>query len=92
MNKEELKQKFEKNVEYLKRNIPPEDIYIFAEQTYMATLFFLNKWSEWVDLQEEATKDPVTRKWVRNILGLLASRDLEEEIELDLDLKSLGDE
>ena len=41
MNKEEIRKKFEENVAYLQRNIPPDDIYLFTEQTFMAALFFL---------------------------------------------------
>lgn len=89
MNKEELKAKFEKNVEYLKRNVPPDDIYLFAEQTFMATLFFLHKWSEWVDVNEECLADPVAKKWVTNIIGLQMAKDKEIDVNLDLDLKSV---
>lgn len=88
MNKEEMKAKFEKNVEYLQRNIPPDDIYLFTEQTFMAALFFLQKWSAWVDILEEC-KDPITRKWVTNIMGLLHCRENEVDLTLDLDMKSL---
>lgn len=92
MNKEEMKQKFEKNVDYLKRNIPPDDIYMFAEQTYMATLFFLHKWSEWVDINEESEKCPVVKKWVTNIVGLQMCKDKEMDVNLDLDMKSIEEE
>ncbi len=92
MNKEEMKLKFEKNVDYLKRNIPPDDIYMFAEQTYMATLFFLHKWSEWVDLNEEAERCDVTKKWITNIIGLQICKDKEMDVNLDLDMKSIEEE
>ena len=89
LSKEELLKKFEKHVEYLRRNIPPDDIYIFTEQTFMAALFFLKKWSEWADITEEMAKCPVTAKWVTNILSLQALRDREEDVHLDLDMKSV---
>lgn len=93
MSKEELKAKFEKNIEYLKRNIPPDDIYLFAEQTFMATLFFIHKWSEWVDVNEECLADSLAKKWVTNIIGLQMAKDKEIDVNLDLDLKSVeGDE
>ena len=94
MNREELKEKFEKNVLYLKRNIPPDDIYLFAEQTFMATMFFLHKWSEWVDVNEECQKDPVAKKWVTNIIGLQRCKDQALDVDLDLNLESIekGDE
>ncbi len=89
MNKEEMKEKFEKNVAFLKRNIPPDDIYMFAEQTFMAALFFIYKWSDWVDINEECKDDPVARKWVANIIGLQRCKDQELDIDLDLDFKSV---
>lgn len=89
MNQEEMRVKFEENVQYLQRNIPPDDIYIFAEQTYMATLFFLKRWSSLVDIEEEMQKDFVTKKWVTNIMALLHLRDNKIEMQLDLDLKSI---
>lgn len=89
LSKEELLKKFEKNVDYLRRNIPPDDIYIFTEQTFMAALFFLKKWSERADIPEEMAKCPVTAKWVTNILSLQALRDREEDVHLDLDMKSV---
>ena len=92
MNREELRQKFEKNVEYLERNIPPDDIYMFAEQTFMAALYFLKKWSETTSLQEEMKADPVTHKWINNILGLCHCRENEEDISLDLNLDSVEEE
>lgn len=76
-------------MDYLKRNIPPDDIYLFAEQTFMATLFFLHKWSEWVDINEECLADPVAKKWVTNIVGLQMCKDKEMDVNLDLDLKSV---
>ena len=84
MNKEELIKRFEENVNYLKRSIPPDDIYMFAEQTLMASLYFISKWNKCIDLQEECDKDPVSKKWVTNILGFIDCRDRNEEIMLDL--------
>jgi hypothetical protein len=86
MNKKELFEKFEKNVNYLKRNIPPDDIYVFAEQTFMAALFFIHKWSEWVTITEEMDKDKVVHKWVSNILGFHEYRIEGKDIDLDLNL------
>ncbi len=90
MNREELYNKFEKNVQYLKRNIPPDDIYLFAEQTFMAAMYFMHRWGEWVDFNEEAKKDPVARKWMINILSLQDLKD--KEIDCNLDLKFKNEE
>lgn len=91
MNKEEMRKKFEENVQYLQRNIPPDDIYLFTEQTFMAAMYFMHKWAEWVDLKEEAMKDPIARKWMTNIMALVVAKDLNKDIQLDLDMKSVDD-
>ena len=92
MNKDELKEKFEKNVEYLKRNIAPDDIYLFAEQTFMAALFFLHKWKGCIDVKEEMAKDPITKKWITNIMGLQICKDGEIDVNINLDLDSAEEE
>ena len=84
-----MKKKFEQNVDYLKRNVPPDDIYMFAEQTFMAALYFMHKWSEWVDVSDECNLDPIAKKWVTNIIGLQICKDKELDVSLDLDLKSI---
>lgn len=89
MNKEEIYKKFERNVAYLHRNIPPDDIYLFTEQTFMAALYFIHKLNEHVDILEECNKDPVTKKWVSNILGFELYKDQNIDIQLDLDLKAI---
>lgn len=91
MNKEEIRKKFEENVAYLQRNIPPDDIYLFTEQTFMAALFFLQRWAKVANITEEMLLDPVTDKWVRNILNFHDSKEKNEDVYLDLNLRSLED-
>lgn len=85
MEKEELKAQFEKNVSYLQKTIPPDDIYIFAEQTLMASVFFIRKLGEYTDLQTLAEEDAVFRKWLTNV-GSFYTAQL-REIDMTLDLK-----
>ena len=92
MNKEEMQLEFQKNVEYLQRNIPPDDIYLFAEQTFMAAVFFIFKWAEWADVRDEADKCPITKKWLTNILSLKIAREKGIDLNLDLDIKSVEDD
>ena len=89
MNKDELKAEFEKNVDYLRRNIPPDDIYLFCEQTFMAAMFFMKKWSDWEDINDVCKNDIISRKWISNIIGLHVCREKNLDITLDLDLKSV---
>lgn len=92
MDKQELKEKFDKNVAYLYANIPPDDIYIFTEQTLMAAMFFLNKYSKQVNITEEMLRDPMMDKWVRNIMGLVSCREKALEINIDLNMQSLDED
>lgn len=87
MDKEELLQEFYKNIEWLRRNVPPDDIYLFTEQTFMASLFFLHKWSDHVDVNLEYQQDPIARKWVKNIMGLLKCREMGLDVQLDLNME-----
>ncbi len=86
MDKREFQTKFEKNVAYLRHNIPPDDIYEFAEQTFMAAQYFLFRWQEWVDLPEEMEKEKMADVWIRNIIGFSKVRDSGEDVQLDLKL------
>ncbi len=92
MNRQQMREKFFENIEYLQRNIPPDDIYVFAEETFMAALFFLYKWSKLENIQEQCENDPVSRKWVNNILGLQRAREASIDVSLDLGIESVEDE
>lgn len=89
MDKDELMERFNENVRYLERNIPPDDIYVFAEQTYLAALFFLYEWSNHDNISERMKRDPVAAKWVNNIMCLLKMRDMKQDLDLDLGLEDL---
>lgn len=82
---ERLIEQYKSDVEWLKRNIPPEQIYDFAEQSLMAATFFLAQWDDWVDLDEECDKSPVAKAWISNVLKLRHARQLgiDEKISTD---------
>lgn len=86
MNREEIAKKFEENVEYLRRNVPPDDIYIFAEQTFMSALYFLSRWHEHVNLQQEIKENDVSKKWISNILFFQECKEKKVDVTLDLNL------
>lgn len=92
MTRDELMAKYEKNVAYLQRNIPPDDIYAFAEQTFMAAMFFMWKWSQWEEISEAAKQCEITKKWMTNILSVHELKEQGKDVELDLDLKFVGEE
>ena len=89
MEKDQLRENFERNIKYLQKNIPPDDIYIFSEQTFMAALFFLKKWSEVVNINEELRKDPIAEKWATNIMDLLRYRTDSVDCQLNFGLEDL---
>lgn len=89
MDKDELRLKFEKSVQYLQRNIPPDDIYPFAEQTIMAALYFLDRWCDCVDIAEIYKNDVIAKKWINNIVGLQLCKQKDIDIDLDLNLESI---
>ncbi len=83
--------KFEDNVAYLQRNIAPDDIYLFAEETVMAALYFMHRWSKHEDINAVCKEDPVARKWVSNVLGLHAIREKGLDADLDLGIEVMDE-
>lgn len=63
-------QEFEENVTWLRGNVPPDDIYEFAEQAVMAAEVFLDELNELIDLEEACEEDENLKSWVNNIYGL----------------------
>ncbi len=86
-----MMEQFEKNITYLRRNIPPDDVYIFAEQTFMAAMFFLWKWKDHIDIREECANDPIAAKWVENIGGFYLTREKGIDIQYNLNMESLDE-
>ena len=91
MNKEEFKAKFEKSVEYLQKTIPPDDIYLFTEQTFMAAMYFLLRWSQTVDIKKEAEENEICRKWITNVLAFDHCKEYDIDITLNLDMDSIDE-
>lgn len=92
MDKQKLYDDFEKNVAYLRKNIPPDDIYCLAEQTFMAAVFFMQRWNDWCDIEQEMKDNPIADKWVNNILGFYLARLENKDIQLDLSLNNIDDD
>ncbi len=67
---DEVRDRYNKRIEFLRTNIAPDDIYEFAEQALAGAEFFIRRWNEWVDVGEECEKDMKTLTWVSNILGM----------------------
>ncbi len=92
MNEQDKKKyldKFKKNVDWLRANVPRDDIYEFAEQALMASDYFLVKLNECVDITKEIEKDKILGVWMTNILGLRFVRNNNIREMVDTELKEL---
>jgi hypothetical protein len=87
MDKDELFEKFERNVAWLQRNIPPDDIYVFTEQTLMSSMYFLSQWSRVADLNKIAAMDPIAAKWIKNVTAIMRLREIGVDTQLDLGME-----
>lgn len=70
MNREEALKRFNEEVEWLRKVVPPEDIYMFANQALISARFFLNRWADWVDIPKECERDETANGWVMNLAGI----------------------
>lgn len=86
--KEFYLEKFNKDVQWLRDVVPPDDIYDFAEQALMAADFFIHELSHWVDLGEEGERNKVLGLWLRNIVGMRVLRNQKMKGIIDTTLKS----
>lgn len=84
MDRQEIFEMFCKNVEFLQKTVPPDDIYIFAEQTFLAALFFLKKYSTLVDIEAEKDKDPAMYKYASNLMLMLDAKEKNLNCKFDL--------
>lgn len=87
VDKKQVLDKFEANVRFLREVVPPDDIYIFTELTYMAALYFLHKWSHLEDLDEEMENCEVSKAWIGNILRMLKARNEGDKTPFNFDVE-----
>jgi hypothetical protein len=81
---EDLQKAFESNVMWLKRVVPEEAIFALAEQMIMTAEYFMDRWREWVDIEEETSRDSNVALWVDSIVKIqmlrgISSKDLLKE-------------
>lgn len=79
---------FEDRVRYLARNIPPDDIYPFAQKTIMGMSYFANKYQSLVD-DDAINADPTAVYYLKNLMKLLVMQKYEMDLEVNL---GLGDD
>lgn len=78
-DKVSAEEQYERNILFLSKHVPPDDIYPFAESMMHISYYFLRKWMDEIDVQDECKKDEVTAKYVNSLMGYLLTRDLEIE-------------
>jgi hypothetical protein len=66
----EFEEKFHRELQWLKDNIPPDEIYEFALKAFMAGEYFLYRWSKWDDLHEEYQKNQMAALLMYNIMAV----------------------
>lgn len=91
MENETWVKEFEANVAYLRRNIPPDDIYLFAEQMFMGAMFFLMHWQEHEDIYEVSQYDKIAERFIKNIVGLYLRRKEGTEAIVQLNFNGLDE-
>lgn len=74
------REEYEKDLEWLAKAIPPDDIYYFALQAYWASEFFLAQWSKHQDLVEAYENDKHSRIWLTNIISFRVLRENRETV------------
>lgn len=84
MNDQDFLDQFERHTAFLRRNIPPDDIYAFAEQAVIAANYFLIRWREWVEVRDEMKKDPVVKRWVTNLVALRYAQENDLNVKFNL--------
>ncbi len=68
--KKEIIAEYEKNVEWLSRHVPRDDVYDFAEQCLMASEFLMYELGHFIDISDEITRETLLGKWCKNIVGI----------------------
>ena len=69
-----IQEEFEKNVQWLKKAVAQEDMYYLGQQLLITAEFFLDKWMEWIDIEEEITRDPEAYGRIRALVQIYMLR------------------
>lgn len=85
---EEYQKKFEERVMWLHKNIPPDDIYFFAQSMLLAAEFCIYRLAEKENVNESMKSDPNLKKCVRTVLGITASQINNRNYMVDVDWKN----
>lgn len=88
---EEFDEIFERDVLYLKQHIPPDDIYMFAEQNIRQSMYFLKRWSMVENINAEFSTNEITRGYVTYLMNFMRARMQGDPIQVSFQTKKEGD-
>lgn len=79
--------RFEEDVLFLQKNIPPDDIYTFSQQTLNSCMHFIEVLTDFANLDDLAEENEETHMHLSNILALVSHQHQKKDIQLNLELK-----
>lgn len=85
VDKEKLLRSFEICVTWLRNNIPPDDIYEFAQQMLLACVVFIRDFEDSEDFNKKMHENVALRIWYTNVAKLLESQIKGVSININLD-------
>lgn len=91
MDQQEFQAEYEKNIAWLQRNVPPDDIYDFGEQTLIAAVYFLKKYAQTFSYVPDIMHDPLTAHWIKWLMLLVKRRSDNTDGSVDLALEGMDD-
>lgn len=74
----------EKNIAFLAKTVPPDDIYLFGEFAYDSSLYLLAILHDKLDVTDMIEEDDHLNRIVNVIVGYQIARKLNKDITLDL--------
>jgi len=76
----------EKDVQFIKKTIPPDDIYMFATQVFWFAELFICELYKYPDFEEKVNSDKALNKAVHNICSFGIAMEDDKKISLDMRL------
>ena len=86
--KKEYAEKYQRHVDWIRRNIAPDDIYDFAQQSLMASIYLLKVLDD-EDILIRCLENKITLKWCQNIISVAVKQDEDEDCPVNLKLDEL---
>lgn len=85
MSKEQLRAEVEKIVAFTRRNVAPDDIYLFAVEVIWTAHYLIENFCELEGFQEMINENETLENAVLNILSFTKSYDENKDIKINMD-------